>query len=418
MVRRLPHVVAIAAIVLLSVPTAASAAYTARVEAPDNAIVTGAKEVQVRVSRDLVDPAITGFRVRLASGGELQPTTCVRDCERRDRNPVFAFDLEPRTGAPFATSGLPNGPLELEGIVSREVGGDRSVGTLTVTLRVPGSAVGGLAATAEDRTVRLAWRRAPEPDIEGYRIERCAGACDGSGAWEALDRVSASASSVSDQPGVGEHSYRVVTVRDGGDGGDRTIETVSSPVAVTVAPPREGGNGGDNGNGGGNGNGSNGGNDSGNGGDNGNGGDGDGGDASGSPEGDDAASERDRSGSTGSRDGASRSSRNSGIRSGSAPSLSLGRSGERVPDVPDVAEVFEDELDYSDVDPEVASPDREAPPSDTGNDEVILGAPGQGERTFLGAMTDPDRVAVPIAGGLLMTAMGLHLWRWLKFPMA
>jgi hypothetical protein len=402
-VRRLPHVVALTAIVLLSVPTAASAAYSARVEAPDNAIVTGAKEIQVRVSRDLTDSAVTDLRVRLASGGELQPTECVRDCDRRDRDPVFGFELDPRSGAPFGTSALANGPLEFEGIISREVGGDRSVGTLTVTLRVPGSAVGGLAATAEDGTVRLAWRRASEPDIQGYRIERCGGACDASGRWDALDTASASASSHSDQPDPGEYSYRVVTIRDGGDGGDRTIETVSSPVTTTVEPvARTNGDGSGNGNGNGN-----------------------GGNGSGGADGDGVGDGTDPSPRTppspdpanGGSDGARRSSRAPEIRSGSAPSISRDRTTAGVPAVPDVADVFEEELDYSDLDLEEPGTDRTVPALD-GDDEVILGAPGTGDGTFLGALTDPNRVAVPIAGGLLMTAIGLHLWRWLRFPLA
>jgi hypothetical protein len=398
-VRRLPHVIALAAIVLLSVPTAASAAYSVRVESPDNRVVTGAKEIQVRVSRELTDPVVTGLRVRLASGGELRPTSCVSDCDRRDRDPVFAFDLDPRSGAPFATSGLRNGPLEIEGVVSREIGEDRSVGTFTLVLRVPGSAVGGLAATTEGTTVRLAWRRAPEPDVEGYRIERCAGACDASGAWEALGSASASASSFSDEPGVGQHSYRVVTIRDGGDGGDRSIETVSSPTTATVEPPaRASDTGGSSGSGG-----------------NGNGGDGT-----------EAAGDRDGGTSEGGRgadapDLASRGSaatsgsRPGRDRSGTAPTIPSGRGAAGIPNLLVDPDLFEGELDYSGLEPRLGGADRDVPEPGA-DDEVLLGSPADGDGSFLGALTDPNRVAVPIAGGLLMTAIALHLWRWLRFP--
>ncbi|WP_052665461.1 hypothetical protein [Nitriliruptor alkaliphilus] len=412
MVRRLPHVIALAAIILLCLPTAAFADYTARVEAPGNGVVTGSTEVQVRVVREWVDPPVTGLRVRSVTGGEWHTTTCKAGCESGDHLSIYAFDLDPRTGAPFGSSIMRNGTFEFEGAIERAIGGDRSIGKLTLSLRVPGSAVGGLAATVSDEKVRLAWSRAPEPDILRYRVERCAGTCDGAGAWVAVGEAAASASSFSDEPGVGKHSYRVVTVRD--VDGEGSIETVSSPVTTEVeAPPvdpaeRQPGDG----NSGGNGDGSGG---DGNGAGNGGGStDGSGSPRSGSaPDLDEVDAPDDRA--TPEASPSSRTSRSSGVRSGRAPSVSLGRGGSGIPELPGIGDIFRGELDYSADEPRTADGSGDSGPG--ADDEVLLSSPDVSGNTFIGQMTDPDRIAVPIAGGLLMTAIGLHLWRWLRVPL-
>jgi hypothetical protein len=387
-VRRLPHVVAIAAIALLLFPTAAAPPYSLAVENPGNGTVSRALDVKVRVNSDLTDPRVTGLRVRLASGGDPVEATCVDACG--ERGPVFSFPLDPRAGAPFADGPLPNGRTAFEAIVSRELGDDQRL-AFDLNLRVPGSAVGGLAATIEDRKVRLAWRRAPEPDIERYRVERCGGVCgDESGSWEALRETQPSASSFTDEPGDGEFSYRVVTIRS--TGGDGALETVSSPVVAEVVAVANGngdGSGGD-----GNGDEADG---------NGNGGNGNG----------DGADDRPQ------RPERPRSESRERPRSGSAPSISSGERGapRESAGVPEVADAFEPELDYSGMDARLRGGDGGSTPDDTDiDDEVIVGAPRDGDGTFFGALTDPDRVAVPIAGGLLLTAVGLHLWRWLKIP--
>ncbi|MEX0836674.1 MAG: hypothetical protein WD010_11315, partial [Nitriliruptor sp.] len=102
-------------------------------------------------------------------------------------------------------------------------------------------------------------------------------------------------------------------------------------------------------------------------------------------------------------------------RTGRAPSVSLGRGGSGVPELPGVGDIFRGSLDYGLDDPEAADARGDAPaPGD--DDEVVLSAPGNGAGSFVGRLTDPNRIAVPIAGGLLMTAISLHLWRWLRVP--
>lgn len=392
MVRRSPHVLALVAVLLVWSPTAALAAYSATIVQPAGQDrVTGPTEVRVRVSREVADTAVTALRVRPAEGGQLRPTTCVSECGPGAREPVFAFELDPRTGAPFAEGPLPNGPLEFEGIVSRELGPDRSVGTLTLNLRVPGSAVGGLAATAEDDTVRLAWSRAPEPDILGYRIERCAGACDAADDWAGRADVAPSASAFVDAPGAGTSSYRVVTIRDGGGDGS-SIETVSAPVTTEVAPtsPSEGPVGSDEVDGDGDGTGAD---------------DRDGDDARDAPGDTGAGSdgdERDAASPVGpSRPGAPRSSR--------PPAVSLGPADARIPELSGLGDVFRNELDYSGDDEQDG-----AGAGAVEGDEVVLSSPSGGGGSFLGVFGDRDRVAVPLASGLLVTAIALHLRRWLR----
>ncbi len=397
MARRLPSLIALVAVLLLAFPTAALAAYSAAIAAPENAVVNGSTEVRVRVERGVGDLGITGLKLRPAGGGEWVTVECASNCRRSDRSQVYAFDLDPRSGAPFGDQPLPNGSFTLDAVVSRDLGGsDREVGQLTLALRVPGSAVGGLAATVEGGDVRLAWSRAPEPDILRYRVERCEGACEADGDWVPVEDVGPGASSHTHAPGPGEHSFRVVTVRDAGDDGDGTFETVSSPTTAEVARPTPS--------------------------------------ESPSPSPSPSPSDRDDDGDgdpdeDGATDGAGGAAdrgprpgavpdleatpRRDGpqVRSGRAPAVALGRGGSGIPDLPAIGDVFSSELDYSGEVPDLTAPE-------TADAEVVLSAPGRSSGSFLGRLTDPNRIAVPIAGGLLMTAVGLHLWRWLRVPMS
>lgn len=409
MVRRSPYVLALVAVLLLWSPAAALAAYSATVVRPaDQAKVTGTTEVHVQVRRDFADTAVAGLRVRPADGGPLRPTTCVSGCEAGGREPVFAFTFDPRTGAPFGDEIVPNGPFEFEGVISRDLGPDRSVGTLTLDLRVPGSAVGGLAATTDDDTVRLAWSRAPEPDVLGYRIERCAGVCDASGDWTGRGDVAPSASAFTDAPGVGSSSYRVVTIRNGGGDGS-SIETVSAPVTAEVAPPASSSPDGEVGTDEVDGDGDDG------------GGDGAGQDDAGGDRDEADATDRSRDrgadgADTGSSDGdqlgappSAGSARPKAPRSSRPPAVPLGPAGARIPEPPVLEDVFRSELDYAEDDAQAAAGEGEG-------DEVILSAPGGSGGSFPGVLGGLDRFAVPLAGGLLATAVGLHLRRWLRIP--
>lgn len=409
MARRLPSLIAAVAVLLLASPTAAFAAYAATVTAPDGAVVRGPAQVRIQVERGSIDLGIRGAKVRPVGGGDWHALECISDCGRGSRSPVFALELDPRTGAPFATSPMANGDLTLETVVERDMGGsDRSAGQVRLSLRVPGSPVGGLAATVDGSDVRLAWTRPREPDILRYRVERCAASCDAGGDWEALDDVAPSASSYGDDPGVGTHRYRVVTVRDAGDDGDGTIETASSPITAEVrrpepdetASPSPSPSPSD---------------------------------SDGDPDRDGSGDEDDEAADGGSSDDdrtptapalgdapalerdTSRSERRStDIRTGRAPSVALGNGGSGIPDLPAIGDVFSTELDYSGEVPDIAPSEPVDPDED---DQVVLATPGRSSGSFLGRLTDPNRVAVPIAGGLLMTAIGLHLWRWLRVPL-
>jgi hypothetical protein len=389
-VRRSVLTVASVTALLLAFPSTAAAEYRARLVTPDDGVVTGPVEVQVQVSRDLIDPDVRGVQVRAVDADRSHPAECVADCG--SRSPLFAFGLDPRTGAPFSERALANGTFEVEVVVSRAVGGDRSAGRVPLALEVPGSAVGGLSATVTDGGVRVAWSRAPEPDVTGYRVERCSGGCDADGGWGSRANVPASATAHTERPDPGTHRYRVVTIRS--TGGDGSIETVSSPVAAEVAPPPQarpssGGEGRDGG---------------------------------AAPTGtgpDPAATEGAEAGGQPAAGTASEGpvSSDDGDRSrvpdraGRSLSVELPRSGADIPDLPFVGELFRGTLDYDADTDGTGAPRRAAGPEDG---EVVIAAPVGGAGTFVGRLADPDRVAVPLAGGLLLTAAGLHLTRWLR----
>jgi hypothetical protein len=390
-VRRSALVVASVTALLLALPTAAAAEYRARLVAPGSGVVTGPVEVQVQVSRELIDPEVRGVQVRAVDADRAHPAECVTDCG--SRSPVFAFALDPRTGSPFSERALANGTLEVEVVVSRAVGGERSAGRVPLALEVPGSAVGGLSATVTDGGVRVAWSRAPEPDVTGYRVERCSSGCDADDGWDHRIDVAASATAHTERPDPGTHRYRVVTIRP--TGSDGSIETVSSPVAADVAPPpqaspssgsevRDEGPAPP----------------------------GDGPDPSATEDvgtGERAVAGAASAGPAGAPDAGDRS--RAPDRAGRSPSVELRRSGAAIPDLPLVGELFRDTLDYGS---DAATTRTPAPRPGPEDGEVVIAAPVGGSGTFVGRLTDPDRVAVPLAGGLLLTAAGLHLVRWLR----
>ncbi|MEX1177927.1 MAG: hypothetical protein WEB09_05660 [Nitriliruptor sp.] len=410
MARRTLRLAAIVVLLVLTMPSAAFAEYSVELVSPASGVVSGSGEVQIRVAREPLDSEVRSVRVRAArGGGDAHQLTCLSGCDTRQ--PVYGFAFDPRRGDPFGVGPMSNGAFQFETLVSPALGEDRNVGTLTLQLRVPGSAVSGLSTSVDDQQVRLAWSRAPEPDIDGYRVERCRGGCGGDG-WSARgERLSASASSFEERVRPGTYSYRVVTIRS--NGGDGTIETVSSAVTAEVEEPpaptpddtETPDAPGDDGDGDGD-------------------ADGDAGDrddgATGRDDDGDDGPDRDRDGDDEDGDGGTaggssdRSFSTSRTRTGRAPSVSFG--GQRgVPALPDAADVFRGSLDYGLDDPETADARGDAPgPGD--DDEVVLSAPGGSSGSFLGRLTDPNRIAVPIAGGMLMTAIGLHLWRWLRVP--
>jgi hypothetical protein len=400
----------VAALALLLPATAIAAGATLR--GPADGVVSGPTSLDVRVTREPFE-AITAIDLGLRRGGapiEASSTRrlCegLRDCPNSEGSADFRIPFDPRTGSPFLPTSsariLPNGAYELR--VSIEVGRDVQERSLHLTLSVPPASPSDVRASASGQQVSVEWGRASEPDLEGYRIERAAGG----GGWSNRAQLGASSTAFVDDPGPGSHRYRVVVLRPDGKGG--TYEVTSREVNVTVAdPPRDASSQGQESDGNGHadwdqdGAGSEGGAlaDGADGGAN----DGIGGDTA-----DDASSEGDAVDlSAGSGSGSSGSTQR---RSAQAPSFNLNRSGANTPSLPwNDPEYYQEELAYDAS--ETADPSERSTRS-SGDGEVLLSIPGVGA---FGGGTDGDRAAVPIAGGLLMTAMGLHLWRWLKVPL-
>jgi hypothetical protein len=389
--RRTAALLVLVAALALVLPSAVLAAGAA-LRGPADGVVTEATTLDVRVTREPYE-AITAIDLGLRRGdaaveGSVTRRLCegLRECPNSEGSADYRVPFDPRTGEPFLRPDdariLPNGAYSLQ--VSITVGRDVQEHALDLLLSAPPSSPADVRAAASGQRVDLAWRRAPEPDVAGYRIER---AGEG-GPWEDRGQAAASADTFVDEPGPGTHRYRVVALRPDGRGG--TYRAASREVGVTVEAPPADAAGGDevSGEGGGAAD------------------DGSGeaapADASG-PDGDVAdgdVAEADAPRRSGARSGASGRAR-------LVPSVSLERGGADTPPLPwDDPDHYEETLAYG-------GPDREDPSADR-DDDVLLSVPGLGS---FGGGVDTDRAAVPIAGGLLMTAVGLHLWRWLRVPL-
>jgi hypothetical protein len=411
----------VAALALLLPATALAAGATLR--GPADGVVSGATSLDVRVTREAFE-AISAIDLGLRRGGApIEGSTTrrlcegLRDCPNSDRSADFRVPFDPRTGSPFLPSTaarmLPNGAYELR--VSIEIGRDTQERSLDLTLSVPPASPSDVRASAAGQQVTVEWGRASEPDLAGYRVERAAG----SGSWSNRAQLGASSTAFADEPGPGTYRYRVVALRPDGKGG--TYEVTSREASVTVAePPREDASQGRDGSGG------DGIGDDGSDVTDGGRGDEDGArpDGDASDQGSDAGSRDDDDrevaddGSAGGNGvgpaggSGTRSSASTQRRSAQAPSFNLDRGGANTPALPwDDPEYFQEELAYDA--PETADPSERRTRS-TDDGEVLLSFPGAGA---FGGGTDGNRAAIPIAGGLLMTAMGLHLWRWLKVPL-
>jgi hypothetical protein len=391
-------------VVLLMLGAPAALAASAAVTEPSDT-VREPVELRVTVTKDSRVEPVSRVRVRMQHRGEHVGERIDLECKQRCGDdhteqvwgPQGDRKLDPATGAPFDAQGpLANGEYELEIRVDRGRFLEPIETTDRIRLAVPPSAPREVTAERDGDEVTVTWRRAPEPDVTGYRVERR----DGEN-W--ADLATTPDDRHVDEPGPGTHAYRVVALRDDGRGG--TLEKASSTAEVEVPAPGDDGNGngnggGSNGNGEGNGNGGdtdgngngNGNGDSdgeGNGEGNGNGGDGDGDaeEASGS-----SSSERTRRSSSPAR----------------APSLGSDGSGS-IPSVfgrdPASADpdAFSEELDFGD--PRNGNGD--------GDDDVVLSS---GRGGTMERLMDAERVATPIAVGLVLTATGLHLWRWMRVP--
>ena len=370
--------------VLLVLPAAPATAAQSTMVTPDGP-VTKATPIEIQMERDFGAERISEVHATLTKDGEalgmrLQ-LECTRGCDPTDRTVLFALPgqekFDPATGEPFGAEGpLPNGVyvLEVELLKNSRFQSDEEF-QHEIVLSVRPTAPKDVAAEVDGDEVELTWTASPEPDVEDYRIERH----DGDG-WEAV--TTTTKTTATDEPGQGEHRYRVVAERP--DGRDGTVERASDEVTVELGSEE---------------------ND-------------DERDESEEDDerernGDESEEESSPDGNGGGDDDASseRRSRSGSGGTASAPSTGNGGSG-GIPGVEGNGngnggdgddEGYSTELDYGDMDDTRAA------------DDVEIATPS-GWRGTVDRIFDAEQVAVPIAAGLVMTATGLHLWRWLRIP--
>ncbi len=234
---------ALAAVLATAGP--ALAATSASVTSPAaGSVVTGPTPIEVQVSRDLIDRPPSQVEVRLSADGQAAAdgTTavaldCIEGCNGTDSTWGGAT-LQPATAAPFSSRAVCNGRWYLQPSVD---GGAYGAGA-PIVFSSPGSPVSGFSVTDGPGSADLQWIPAGEPDISGYRIERRVAGGD----WGAVTTVGPSATSYRDEVAAGDYAYRIVTLRPDGqvDGqpaapcadGGQDLATTSGTRSVTVPP--------------------------------------------------------------------------------------------------------------------------------------------------------------------------------------
>jgi hypothetical protein len=396
--RRTVGLVVLVAAIALVLPAGALAAGAA-LRSPADGVVNGPTSLDLRITREPYE-AITAIDVGLRRGdaavdGGTVERLCegLRECPNADRAADYRIAFDPRTGAPFLSAEtariLPNGSYELR--VGIELGHTTEQQALPLTLSVPPSTPTDVRATVSGPRVGVRWSPAPEPDVAGYRVER---STEGGG-WTSAGEVASSATDLSDAPGPGSHRYRVVALRPDGKGG--TYEVTSRDVQVTVAGTARGDAAGpaggdpaepdaetEEGR------------------DPAEGGDGDGTDAAGEA---DVVGEDADVAATGPAGAAGPAG---AWAPRAIPTIGLDRRARTPTMSGDDPGTFRETLAYDGAE----RVDDRRHPADDG--EVLLSVPGAGA---FGGLDGDRRLAVPFAAGLLMTATGLHLWRWVKLPL-
>ncbi|MDP8960272.1 MAG: hypothetical protein M3N32_01385 [Actinomycetota bacterium] len=208
----------------------ATAAMNANVEAPTHGQeITKDAPVQARVllERLASDPAVTSVAVQLFRDGthySRTPLRCASNdgCTSSSQTWVGQFDPQPQP--------IRNGMYNLQVKVNDGTFADK----INVYLSLPPSPVTNLQASPQGRAVELAWKKAPEPDISGYRVERRTGET-----WERVTRLGPEATSYTDRPPAGTYSYRVVSVRKNGKQDAELTAASGASKSTVVAPPKE-----------------------------------------------------------------------------------------------------------------------------------------------------------------------------------
>ncbi|MGH3440451.1 MAG: hypothetical protein ACRDUY_00060, partial [Nitriliruptorales bacterium] len=224
---------------LLATPAFAAGA---TVQQPaDDSTISSSVPVRVAVSRDLTE-TVSSVVVRLsrdgasaAAGTEPAKLSCVGGCGGTSTEQVWGgVTLDPRAPERFGSTPLANGVW----FVQPSLNDGSYGGGARILVSYEGSPVSGLAATADGADVALSWRRAPEPDITGYGVERRGE----SGSWTGIARLGPNANGYRDEvPSSGVWSYRVITERLDGSGGTYTTASITVEISVDPVPGEAGG---------------------------------------------------------------------------------------------------------------------------------------------------------------------------------
>lgn len=129
----------------------------------------------------------------------------------------------------------PNGEYAIEAVAVANGDADERV-VARVIVDNPAAMPRDLVALSTDGGVELTWSPNSEPDLLGYRVERMI-----SGAFTVIGETTAT--SYLDRVEPGEHSYRVVAVRNSVARSAGRPSLPSSEVAVSVAAPATDGRG-------------------------------------------------------------------------------------------------------------------------------------------------------------------------------
>lgn len=241
--------VALAAGLVVASAPAAFAASSAVTSPRTNTDLTTSVRVTVDVTGVESDP-LSGVediavQARLSADGSSTMTgsvvvdlSCVSGCDETTQ--VWGgITLSPHTGAPFRNGGVCNGGHYLQTSVN---GGAWNAGSRVVFQIAPKAATNVRVSTA-DGAVTVRWAPATEPDNVDQLVQRKTG----SGAWKTVGTVASDATSHVDTPPVGTHSYRIVSQRpDGRVGGnaqrpcadtEADLLAFSDSVPVTVEAP-------------------------------------------------------------------------------------------------------------------------------------------------------------------------------------
>lgn len=142
----------------------------------------------------------------------------------------------------WSTNGLRNGEYVAKARGNCVSGSDES--SVRVYVDNAPSTPSGVSASNNGGTITVSWNGNPEPDITGYRVER-----DSGGGFQSIGTVGGT--SMTDSPGAGSHSYRVVAIRYSPTQGSKS-SSPSGASSVTIQAASSGsGDGGSGGSGGG-----------------------------------------------------------------------------------------------------------------------------------------------------------------------